>query len=172
MKRVELLEALYLQGKKMRELQVYYFSLRKGGGSPLDFARGDSSPEAKKVLAQSKLEELQYDKMVAELDEWWEKCEEFNVDSESVFSTTLELTEVEIPDGWTKLVYNTSSETLRDMPENGFYVDVITLGGKMYKKVWFDMFFHCEDVGIEDDDYVIAWTYTDTTNDQDDDIRI
>lgn len=68
MKRVELLEALYLQGKKMRELQVYYFSLRKGGGR-------FSSPEAKKVLAQSKLEELQYDKMVAELDEWWEKCE-------------------------------------------------------------------------------------------------
>jgi hypothetical protein len=64
MKRVELLEALYLQGKKMRELQVYYFSLRKGGGR-------FSSPEAKKVLAQSKLEELQYDKMVKELDEWW-----------------------------------------------------------------------------------------------------
>lgn len=68
MKRVELLEALYLQGKKMRELQVYYFSLRKGGGR-------FRSPEAKKVLAQSKLEELQYDKMVKELDEWWEKHE-------------------------------------------------------------------------------------------------
>lgn len=66
MKRVELLEALYLQGKKMRELQTYYFSLRKGGGR-------FSSPEAKKVLAQSKLEELQYDKMVKELDEWWDK---------------------------------------------------------------------------------------------------
>ena len=65
MKRVELLEALFLQGKKMRELQVYYFSLRKGGGR-------FSSPEAKKVLAQSKLEELQYDKMVKELDEWWD----------------------------------------------------------------------------------------------------
>jgi hypothetical protein len=64
MKRIELLEALYLQGKKMRELQMYYFSLRKGGGR-------FSSPEAKKVLEQSKLEELQYDKMVKELDEWW-----------------------------------------------------------------------------------------------------
>lgn len=66
MKRVELLEALYLQGKLMRELQVRYFSLRKGGGR-------FSSPEAKKVLEQSKLEELKFDKMVKELDGWWEK---------------------------------------------------------------------------------------------------
>lgn len=65
MKRVELLEALYLQGKLMRELQVYYFSLRKGGGM-------FTSPEAKKVLAQSKLAELEYDKMAKELTEWWD----------------------------------------------------------------------------------------------------
>lgn len=49
----------------MRELQAYYFSLRKGGGR-------FSSPEAKKVLEQSKLVELQFDKMVQELDEWWD----------------------------------------------------------------------------------------------------
>lgn len=76
MKRVELLEALYLQGKKMRELQVYYFSLRKGGGR-------FSSPEAKKVLEQSKLAELEFDKMVKELDEWWDA------------SASLELTELQ-----------------------------------------------------------------------------
>ncbi|MCP9763824.1 hypothetical protein [Lacihabitans soyangensis] len=65
MKRVELLEALYLQGRLMRELQVYYFSLRKGTGR-------FPSPEARKVLADSKAAEMEFDRMVRELDEWWD----------------------------------------------------------------------------------------------------
>ncbi|HLO43893.1 MAG TPA: hypothetical protein VK175_06135 [Leadbetterella sp.] len=66
MKRVELLEALYLQGRLMRELQVYYFSLRKGAGR-------FPSPEARKVLADSKAAEMEFDRMVRELDEWWDE---------------------------------------------------------------------------------------------------
>jgi hypothetical protein len=151
MKRVELLEALYLQGKKMRELQVYYFSLRKGGGRY-------SSPEAKKVLAQSKLEELQFDKMVKDLDEWYgPPTPEGGAEDESI--------QIEIPEGWFELDKD-------EFPESGFYLHVIANDGKTYKTVFFEGYFDYEKLGWPDKLNVIAWTYSDTTNEGDDDIRI
>ena len=154
MKRVELLEALFLQGKKMRDLQVLYISIRgKGIG-------GHDTAEGREVLEQIDVAEVHFDKMVMELDEWWEKHEEPVLDSARTDSG-----EVVIPEGW-MVIKN------QEDPVDGRYVDVLANNGKQYPHIFFDMYFHYHGQFLSDDLSVVAWTYSETLNDGDDDIRI
>lgn len=66
MKRVELLEALALQGKTMRELSKLYSSIKlKNGNKP--------SADGVKVLRELHDVESEFDRTLNDLEGWWDK---------------------------------------------------------------------------------------------------